>query len=138
VVDILILPEKSLLMWAQQPEAPAELLAGMQAGRWRPPEEVAACLGSARQGSLRGREAGALVVVTPRRVVGGLLYGVPRGAPGLSAQDERLRGWVRAGLTDDQIALRVGRSPRWVRAQLARIRRHAGLPQRLSGTRRYR
>lgn len=138
MVDIFFIANRASTAWVTQAIPPADLLERIRSGCWRLPAELSGCLGAARQGKLRAKAAGNLVVVRLENGPPGTWVGQKDPAPGLSVTDRRLLEWVRAGLSDDQIALRCGRSPRWVRLQLARIRRLRGLPQRPRGTRRYR
>lgn len=131
---LLLIFNPRLIVWLPAPEqAPGELARAIQAGEWNLPVEVAERFSLARNLTLHARAAGGLVIARPHQPLSRLGLG---SALELTPVQQRLVKFIWLGLTNDQIALRLGRSPRWVVYQLQRLRGAAvHLPQRSPGVR---
>lgn len=107
-----------LAAWLPPPPGPpGELLARIQAGEWQPPPGLLRRFALPPGVGFSACLAGGMVVVRPAWPPGG-----SPPAP-LTADQARVRRLMGQGLAERQIARALGRSPRWVRYQVAAIKR---------------
>lgn len=110
---ILFLPNDHLAAWLPSPPEPLGwVLARVQAGEWQPPAGLARRLAIPPGVGFSACLAGGIVVIRASR------------APTpLTTDQARVLRLMGQGLVGRQIARALGRSPRWVRYQVAAIKR---------------
>ncbi len=131
MTDLLFVPNAHMLAWISIPAAAGPgadrqaLLRCIASGDWKLPAALAVRLRIPAGLRLRTLDAGVLILVFPDRPL--TEPAAPR-LPVISPEQRRLLELLNRGLTRDQAACRLGRSPRWVRYQLARVRQLSGAP----------
>jgi hypothetical protein len=124
---VLLLPNQHLLAWQTSPGAPAEVLPRIRSRAWRLPPQLAARLVVPQGMNFRALAAGKVVVVYPEYPLQDL---APLRSLPIPEVQRRMLALLGLGLTQEQVGLRMGRSARWVRYQLVRLRRRCGYPSR--------
>ncbi len=122
---VLLLPNQHLLAWQVTPGSPAEMLPRIRSRAWRLPAQLTARLEIPPGMTFHARAAGQIMIVYPEHP---LLEMAPVRALPVSEEQRRMLDLLRLGLTQEQVALRMGRSARWVRYQLVCLRRRRGIP----------
>ena len=122
---VLLIPNQHLLAWQTSPAAPAEVLPRICSRAWRYLAQIAVRLVVPPEMTFHARTAGQIVIVYPDD---SLLEMAPGRSLPVSDEQRRMLDLLRLGLTQEQVASRMGRSARWVRYQLVCLRRRRGIP----------
>ena len=136
---LIFAPNRRLLVWIFSPLAPPELLAEIRSGAWRLPPWIGERLLIPQGLKLFALFIRGLILVIPDRPLLEVAPARPQPQP-LGDEDRRLLALIMRGMTTRQAGARLGRSPRWVRYQLARLRLLCGelvLPERFYRRRLY-
>jgi hypothetical protein len=118
---VVFLPNDHQVIWLDlPPEPPRRLLARIRAGEWQLPEAITSRFEIPPGLALSAHGSARAIVITPDRP----LQEKAPGAPVQLSEDQvKVLRLMRAGLVGRQIAHALGRSPRWVRYQVAAIKR---------------
>jgi hypothetical protein len=114
---VLLVCNQRTIMWLNEPGTAGDMLPVIRAGRWGVPEPVRRRLDVPPGTAFRALSTGRVVVVTPEHSP------IEKAERELTPEQVRLLTLLQRGLPDKQAALQMGRSTRWVRYQLAELRK---------------